>query len=126
MTNIKEINYENYGSCISMSNQTIEMIVTVEKGPRIVYLGFIGEENVLFQDKEQKHFFLNNEISQICGQTAYHYLYGGHRFYLSPSHLPEARYPDNEALCTAWMTTAFFSKLPHKKLQVFNYPIKLC
>ena len=80
MTNIKEINYENYGSCISMSNQTIEMIVTVEKGPRIVYLGFIGEENVLFQDKEQKHFFLNNEISQICGQTAYHYLYGGHRF----------------------------------------------
>ena len=44
MTNIKEINYENYGSCISMSNQTIEMIVTVEKGPRIVYLGFISRQ----------------------------------------------------------------------------------
>lgn len=42
---------------ISMSNQTIEMIVTVEKGPRIVYLGFIGEENVLFQDKEQNTSF---------------------------------------------------------------------
>ena len=36
MTNIKEINYENYGSCISISNQTIKLIVTVEKGPRIV------------------------------------------------------------------------------------------
>ena len=50
MTNIKEINYENYGSCISMSNQTIELIVTVEKGPRIVYLGFIGEE---YADKQR-------------------------------------------------------------------------
>ena len=43
MTNIKEINYENYGSCISMSNQTIEMIVTVEKG-------WIQKTTVLFWD----------------------------------------------------------------------------
>ena len=57
MTNIKEINYENYGSCISMSNQTIEMIVTVEKGPRIVYLGFIGEENVYFKTKSKNTSF---------------------------------------------------------------------
>ena len=80
MTNIKEINYENYGSCISMSNQTIEMIVTVEKGPRIVYLGFYRRRKCFISRQRAKHFFLNNEISQICGQTAYHYLYGGHRF----------------------------------------------
>ncbi len=98
MIDVKEISYEHYGSCISISNRIIELIVTVEKGPRIVHLGFVGEENMLFQDKAQTHFFLNNEISQICGQTAYHYLYGGHRFYLSPSHLPEARYPDNDAV----------------------------
>lgn len=56
MTNIKEINYENYGSCISMSNQTIEMIVTVEK-VLIVYLGFIGEENVYFKTKSKNTSF---------------------------------------------------------------------
>ena len=125
MTNIKEINYENYGPCISMSNQTIEMIVTVEKGPRIVYLGFIGEENILFQDKEQKHFFLNNEISQICGQTAYHYLYGGHRFYLSPSHLPEARYPDNEAVVYSMDDDGVLFQAPTQKTSGLQLSYKI-
>lgn len=90
--------YKPYGSCIRISNDTIELIVTVDKGPRIVYLGFVGEDNLLYNDATLKYRFLNNEISQICGQTAYHYLYGGHRFYLSPSHLEQARYPDNDTV----------------------------
>lgn len=98
MIDIKEMTCEPYGSCISMRNQTIQLIITVEKGPRIIYLGFCGEENVLFEDKKQEYYFFNPEISQILGQTARHYLYGGHRFYLSPSHLPQARYPDNDAV----------------------------
>lgn len=98
MIHTKETIYQPYGSCISISNDTIELIVTVEKGPRIVYLGFVGEDNILYNDTALKYKFLNKEISQICGQTAYHYLYGGHRFYLSPSHLEQARYPDNDAV----------------------------
>lgn len=96
MIDMKEIVYKHYGSCISINNKTIELIVTVEKGPRIISLGFVGKDNILYNDTEQTYHFLNKEISQICGQTARHHLYGGHRFYLSPSHLPEARYPDNE------------------------------
>lgn len=98
MIHTKEMVYKHYGSCISISNDTIELVITIEKGPRIISLGFIGEDNILYNDTEQKYRFLNKEISQTNGQSTYHYLYGGHRFYLSPAQLSEARYPDNDTV----------------------------
>ena len=55
MTNIKEINYENYGSCISISNQTIELIVTVEKGPRIVLFRILLEKKTFYFKTKSKN-----------------------------------------------------------------------
>ena len=44
---IKELEFENYGNCLSVSNGMIEAVVTIDVGPRIIYFGFIGGENVL-------------------------------------------------------------------------------
>ena len=42
---IKELEFENYGNCLSVSNGMIEAVVTIDVGPRIIYFGFIGGES---------------------------------------------------------------------------------
>ena len=44
---LKEIDFENYGKCVQLSNGVIDVVVTIDCGPRIVRFGFVGGENVL-------------------------------------------------------------------------------
>ena len=52
---IKELEFENYGNCLSVSNGMIEAVVTIDVGPRIIYFGFIGGENVLYNDLNREY-----------------------------------------------------------------------
>ncbi len=47
--NINEVNYLNYGKCISIKNDVSEMIVSIEFGPKIVFWGYINGENLLLE-----------------------------------------------------------------------------
>lgn len=47
--NFSKINYGNFGSCVCLENGTIKLIATADIGPRIVYFGFIGGENILLR-----------------------------------------------------------------------------
>ena len=47
---LKEIDFENYGKCVQLSNGVIDVVVTIDCGPRIVRFGFVGGENVLYND----------------------------------------------------------------------------
>ncbi|MFQ9439923.1 MAG: hypothetical protein ACLR13_01600 [Acutalibacteraceae bacterium] len=125
MTNIKEINYENYGSCISMSNQTIEMIVTVENNSYCIFRLY-RRRKCFISRQRAKTLFLNNEISQICGQTAYHYLYGGQSLLFKSVPFAGSTLSDNEAVVYSMDDDGVLFQAPTQKLQVFNYPIKLC
>lgn len=93
---IKEINYENYGKCVQISNGIIDAAVTIECGPRIVRLGFINETNLLYNDLDRKYVFKNDKITERYGNEAAFFCYGGHRASLSPEKMPETYYPDNE------------------------------
>ena len=81
-----EINYKDYGKCLKITNNVVEIIVTIEYGPRIIKYGYVNGMN---------HFAecVGNKIATSHGD---YYIIGGHRFW----HLPENRdrtcIPDNK------------------------------
>jgi hypothetical protein len=92
---VKEISYENYGKCVQISNGVVDVAVTIERGPRIIRLGFVEEANVLYNDLERRHVYRDEKILARYGQEAAYYCYGGHRVCLSPEKMPETYSPDN-------------------------------
>lgn len=93
---IKETEYLNYGRCVHMSNGIIEVMVTIDMGPRIIHFGLINGENMLYTDQERKYRASGEEFDQLYGEGAVFYNYGGHRLWLSPESTPDTYYPDNE------------------------------
>jgi len=93
---IKEINYENYGKCVQISNRLIDVVVTIDCGPRIVRFGFVDQQNVLYNDLDRKYVDRDPSIAERYGKDSAFYCYGGHRVWLSPQRVPETYYPDNE------------------------------
>lgn len=93
---IKEMDYENYGRCVQISNGIIDVVVTIDCGPRIVRFGFTDEANILYNDLERKYVTHNQSMEECYGKDAAFYCYGGHRLCLSPERMPETYYPDND------------------------------
>lgn len=80
--------YKNYGNCVCMENGSVKLIATVDVGPRIIFFGFCGGPNVLFEDYERNFY----EINPGYGIW---YAYGGHRLWCAPEKIPETYLPDN-------------------------------
>ena len=113
---IKEIEYKNYGKCLSISNGVIEAIVTIELGPRVIYFGFLGKENVLYTDLERKYCYTDESISNYYGKNSVCYAYGGHRLWTSPERMPESYYPDNQPVIYAILPESVsFAQQPQKE-----------
>jgi hypothetical protein len=98
---VKEIQYENYGRCVQISNGLVDVAVTIEVGPRIVRFGFVNGENVFYNDLERKLVKKDQSLTDRYGKDAAFYYYGGHRVWLSPERMPETYYPDNEPVVYA-------------------------
>jgi hypothetical protein len=83
-----ETEYKNYGRCVCLDNGIIKLMATVDVGPRIIYFGLCGKENVLFEDTDRNFFMLNKDFGTW-------YVYGGHRIWCAPEVIPETYLPDN-------------------------------
>ena len=96
MLKIKEIeNYKKYGKCLSISNGSIEALVTLEVGPRIISFSFVGQDNILFSEREEFEQMGGKEFDEHYYKGAQWENYGGHRLWIAPESLPETYYPDN-------------------------------
>ena len=93
---IKEINEEQFGKCLSMNNGVIEAVVTIDFGPRIIKFGLADGPNMLYQDAEKRYTIDTEELRACYGAESRFHLYGGHRLWISPERNPESYYPDNE------------------------------
>ena len=82
---MKKISFLGWENCIQLSNQHIKLIVTADVGPRIIYFGFAGDENVFATFPEQLGRTGDEEWN----------VYGGHRFWIAPEKMPRTYYPDN-------------------------------
>lgn len=102
MITIKEVTYKNYGKCLSLSNDSMELYVTVNVGPRIVKCNLHGKDNLMFEDIDRVS---HADVSSVYGEGKSWYIYGGHRLWLSPESLPETYYPDNDRVVYSTCST---------------------
>ena len=88
MTNIKvrEITYGEYGRCVEVSNGRVEVVATLDMGPRIIRYGFPGKANM----------FCNNPEA-VYEKTGWKIL-GGHRLWIAPEHEILSYEPDNSPI----------------------------
>ncbi len=93
MISIKEAAYKNFGKCLAISNDFMEVLVTVDVGPRIIKCNLLGHENMMFEDVERK---FSHDVSSSFGPGKTWYTYGGHRIWMSPESFPATYYPDND------------------------------
>lgn len=84
--------YGGWENCIRLTNEETEVIITTDVGPRIIRFGFIGDQNLFGEMKEQQGKLGGNEWV----------LYGGHRFWHSPEVMPRTYFPDNNPVNYEW------------------------
>ncbi len=87
-------NYKDYGKCLSISNDTIEALVTLDVGPRIIYFGFKNCENVLFDQRDMFEPMGGEAFDTHYFKGAAWENLGGHRLWIAPESLPETYNPD--------------------------------
>lgn len=89
---VSKVIYENYGECLKITNGEKELIATLERGPYIVRYAYVGEENMFFEDKENKY---TNDVSASPFNGDTWCVVGGHRLWISPERHPRTYYPDD-------------------------------
>lgn len=82
---IEKLEYQNLQNCFRLTNGEAEIIVTTDVGPRVLFYGFAGGENILGLHPEAK-------VETALGLWK---PYGGHRFWIAPENMPNSYAPDN-------------------------------
>ncbi len=83
---IEKVKYAAYGDCYKLTNGTVDVLVTLDLGPRIIYYGFTGGENMLAE--------LGPDAVNKTEYGEWH-PWGGHRLWHAPEVLPRSYVPDN-------------------------------
>ena len=95
MVKIEEVNYKTFGRCVRIANETAEVFVTVDFGPRIIRYALLGKENIMKEDTEFKNCHSGGLFDEMFGKGSVWYIRGGHRLWFSPEQSPACCYPDN-------------------------------
>lgn len=93
---IKTMQYKKYGKCAVLENDGMKALVTLDVGPRIIYLSPQKEgweSNLFFEDLGDEINKQGSFFDEHFGGDAWH-IYGGHRLWKSPEDLA-SYYPDN-------------------------------
>ena len=103
--NLQIVTFENLEKCISITNGEVELIVTTEFGPRVLYYGYVGQKNIFKIFPEQ---LLDTKSNQWKS-------YGGHRLWHAPEVMPRTYYPDNEVVAWEWNKGTLVLNCPAEK-----------
>lgn len=83
---MEKLTYFGHVGCVRLFNGSVEAVVTVDVGPRIIRYGFPGADNILGELPEV-------EIKTALGPWK---PWGGHRLWTAPEANPRSYVPDNE------------------------------
>lgn len=83
---MKKIEYLGFPNCIELRNGTVTVIVSTDFGPRVLFYGFDGGDNILGWHGEAA---VNTELGTWKP-------YGGHRLWIAPENMPLSYSPDND------------------------------
>ena len=85
MMNVETIAWGGWDTCYRLSDDTLEMIITAEVGPRVIAYNLIGKENMFFN--------MADDIGKTGGDK--HRIYGGHRLWHAPEDPVRTYQPEN-------------------------------
>ncbi len=85
MPHFEKVAYQGWPNCYRLANDSIELVITADVGPRVIRFGFVDGPNM----------FVN--YPEMMGQTgsAEWLIYGGHRLWAAPEIQPRTYFPDN-------------------------------
>lgn len=90
------VSYQNFGTCLKITGEAAELLVTLDVGPRIISYRLQGMENVFFEDIGRQVSNSGAVYDTHYKKGAVWYLYGGHRLWVAPELAPNTYFPDNE------------------------------
>lgn len=122
MITVEKIQYADYGECVKISNGEKELIATLERGPYIIRYAFAGEENMFFEDVNNKY---TNDVteSEFKGNTWC--VVGGHRLWISPERHPRTYYPDDYAVDCKITESGAVLKAPVQEWTYMQYTTEI-
>src|SRR3989442_10555059 len=82
---VKKVAYKGWKNCCRIANGTVELIVTLDVGPRIIRFGFVGGPN------EFKEY--DGQLGKRGGKQWR--IYGGHPLWHAPQTETRTYFPDN-------------------------------
>ena len=85
---ITTVDYEGLSECVQISNADAKLVISTKVGPRILFYGFDGGENILGWHPQAA-------VGTAIGTWR---PYGGHRLWVAPENMPLSYDPDNEAV----------------------------
>ncbi|HEY0428813.1 MAG TPA: hypothetical protein VGC76_13615 [Pyrinomonadaceae bacterium] len=83
---IQQIEYLNFPNCLEISNGAARLVISTDFGPRVLFYGLTGGENILGFQPDAK-------VETRLGEWR---AYGGHRLWAAPENMPLSYAPDNE------------------------------
>lgn len=86
---VEKTQYSIYGNCYKLTNGTVDVLVTTDLGPRVIFYGFAGGNNILAE--------LGPDVVVKTELGDWH-PWGGHRLWHAPEALPRSYFPDNEPI----------------------------
>lgn len=95
---ITEFTHPSHGKCVSINNEIIKVDITIDKGPFIVFFGFIDGKNLLYSEENNK--FL------------------GHRLWFSPRNVSDPPFLEKSVVYTPLTNGVKFT-------QIVDNPINL-
>jgi hypothetical protein len=98
---VEKREYRGWPNAYCLTNDTIELVVLADVGPRIVHYGFSGGENQFYEFTQQ---------AALCGGSEFR-LYGGHRLWAWPE-VDRTYFPDNRPVEVAETPTGAIFAAP--------------
>lgn len=84
---IENTTFAHFGNVTKLTNGTVDVLVTTDLGPRVIYYGFCGGTNVLAE------MTADDFVATPYGDF---HPWGGHRLWAAPEAKPRSYWPDND------------------------------
>ncbi|MBI5032702.1 MAG: hypothetical protein HZB51_19435 [Chloroflexi bacterium] len=92
MSQLKNIAYGGWENCLRLSDDDLELVITLDVGPRIIRLGTPGGQN-LFKE-------FDDQMGKTSGTEWMSF--GGHRLWHAPEVFPRTYAPDFQSVDHTW------------------------
>lgn len=92
---LEEIQYGHWGKCLKITNGVVDLVATLDVGPRIIRFGVVDGPNEFYEVKGEE---VNQPIEPnflVYGDQGNFHLRGGHRLWVAPEAMPRTYVPDN-------------------------------